>query len=66
MRVADIIEWVLILGALFSLWPVIFLHPNRRPDWYAEYLIGVLAVMAVVAIVRIRRLRRALRDQQTK
>jgi hypothetical protein len=63
MRLADVIEWVLILGALVSLWPVIFVHPDRRPDWYAGYLIGVLAVMAVVAILRIRRLRGALRDQ---
>ena len=64
MRWADIIETILILGALASLWPVVFMHP--RPDWYGGYLVGVLAVMAIVAVLRIRRIRQALRDQRTK
>jgi hypothetical protein len=64
MRWIEVIEWVLILGALVSLWPVAF--KATRPSWYEWYLTGVLALMAVIAIRRIRRLRRAFRDQKTK
>lgn len=81
MRRLGIIEWLLILVALVSLWPEVMVRawlaksstladvPPSPPAWYPcyrAYLIGVLAVMAVVAILRIRRLRRAFRDEQTK
>jgi MFS superfamily sulfate permease-like transporter len=62
MRWNEIVEWIIIIGGLVSLWPVVFME--SRPDWYPSFLIAVLVLMAVVAIIRIRRLRRAFREQQ--
>jgi len=51
----QIIEWILILLALLSLWPWIL---GYRPGWYRVVLVAALAAMVAVAVRRIGRVRR--------
>jgi hypothetical protein len=55
MKRGEIIEWVLILLALVSLWPWVF---GYRPGWYRLVLVAALAAMIWVARRRIGRVRR--------
>jgi membrane protein implicated in regulation of membrane protease activity len=52
-------EWLVMLAALASLWPVLFGHP---PAWYRLVLAAALAAMVVVTLRRVRRAREAWRE----
>jgi hypothetical protein len=65
MRPVEIVEQVVIVLAIASLWPFVFL--NYREPWYQwGALPGVAIVMALVLARKWRRLDEALRDARER
>jgi len=54
MKIGEIIEWVLIILAMASLWPWLF---GYRAAWYWLVLIAALIAMVWIAVRRIARVR---------
>lgn len=61
MSKGEIAEWVLIIIAIFCLWPWVV---GYRAPWYQGLLAVVLVVMAIVALVRLRRIKRAAKGKK--
>ena len=55
MSKGEIVEWVLILVAIVSLWPWV---AGYRAPCYQAYLLVVLVVMAIIALRRLCRIKR--------
>jgi hypothetical protein len=54
MSRGEIIEWLLMLLAIASIWPWVL---GYRPDWYRLLLVVVLALMLWVTLRRVGRVR---------
>ncbi len=63
MRRTIIVESILIVVALVSLWPLLL---PERPTWYRFWLLFVLAAMAWVAFRRLKRIRAAADDAKRR
>ena len=57
MSRTELLEWIAILIAIVSLWPLIL---GVRSLWYYAWLVIVLAAMVKVFLNRVARLRRAV------
>ena len=58
------LEWVLILIAVISLFPVVL---SYRAVWYRYCYLGVVLVaMVAVAVIRFKRVRQAFRDRDER